>query len=77
MVTICLLTHCSLLMLVCCLQLQGSKLTELINSQHENPKYLPGISLGDNTVADPDLESTVSAASCDDMRIYGHTLTTV
>jgi hypothetical protein len=41
---------------------QGSKLTDLINSRHENPKYLPGISLGDNTVADPDLESTVSSS---------------
>lgn len=39
---------------------QGSKLTEVINQQHENPKYLPGISLGKNTIADPDLESTVS-----------------
>jgi glycerol-3-phosphate dehydrogenase len=40
-------------------EFEGSKLTELINSRHENPKYLPGISLGANTVADPDLESTV------------------
>ncbi|KAF6254612.1 HAD-like domain-containing protein [Scenedesmus sp. NREL 46B-D3] len=43
-------------------EFQGSKLTELINTQHENPKYLPGISLGDNTIADPDLESTVRGA---------------
>ncbi|WIA14356.1 hypothetical protein OEZ85_002885 [Tetradesmus obliquus] len=43
-------------------EFQGSKLTDLINSKHENPKYLPGISLGENTVADPDLESTVRGA---------------
>lgn len=42
------------------MSLQGSKLTEVINARHENPKYLPGIGLGDNVIADPDLESTVS-----------------
>lgn len=41
---------------------ESSKLTEVINSRHENPKYLPGISLGSNVVADPDLESTVADA---------------
>jgi hypothetical protein len=41
------------------LHAQGTKLTQIINTQHENPKYLPGISLGDNVIADPDLESTV------------------
>jgi hypothetical protein len=25
---------------------QGRKLTEVINQDHENPKYLPGVSLG-------------------------------
>lgn len=44
----------------CGVSLQGSKLTEVINARHENPKYLPGIGLGDNVIADPDLESTVS-----------------
>eukprot|EP00882_Tetradesmus_deserticola_P031018 GHRQ01035054.1.p1 GENE.GHRQ01035054.1~~GHRQ01035054.1.p1 ORF type:complete len:466 (+),score=230.35 GHRQ01035054.1:636-2033(+) len=43
-------------------EFQGSKLTQLINARHENPKYLPGINLGANTVADPDLESTVRGA---------------
>jgi hypothetical protein len=42
------------------LTLQGTKLTQVINSKHENPKYLPGISLGSNVIADPELESTVS-----------------
>eukprot|EP00775_Hariotina_reticulata_P002377 gene2377-2682_t len=41
---------------------QGQQLTEVINAQHENPKYLPGISLGENTIADPSLESTVAGA---------------
>jgi glycerol-3-phosphate dehydrogenase len=44
--------------------LQGSKLSDVINSRHENPKYLPGISLGSNVIADPDLESAVSECGC-------------
>ena len=35
----------------------GQKLTELINTQHENVKYLPGIKLPPNVVAFPDVES--------------------
>jgi glycerol-3-phosphate dehydrogenase (NAD+) len=34
----------------------GRKLTEIINETHENPKYLPGIQIGDNIVACPDLK---------------------
>lgn len=49
-----------------CCMLQGSKLTEVINARHENPKYLPGISLGTNVIADPDLESTVSLLNSSD-----------
>eukprot|EP00879_Flechtneria_rotunda_P018060 GHRR01018929.1.p1 GENE.GHRR01018929.1~~GHRR01018929.1.p1 ORF type:complete len:615 (+),score=140.48 GHRR01018929.1:3-1847(+) len=41
---------------------QGRKLTEIINERHENPKYLPGVELGPNVMADPDLESTVRGA---------------
>jgi hypothetical protein len=41
---------------------QGRKLTEVINETHENPKYLPGISLGDNVIADPNLENVVKDA---------------
>lgn len=33
----------------------GRKLTEIINSQHENIKYLPGHSLPENVVAVPDV----------------------
>ncbi|RVW20634.1 Glycerol-3-phosphate dehydrogenase [Vitis vinifera] len=34
----------------------GEKLSEVINQNNENVKYLPGIKLGKNVVADPDLE---------------------
>jgi glycerol-3-phosphate dehydrogenase len=40
----------------------GRKLTDVINERHENPKYLPGVPLGANVVADPDLESAVRDA---------------
>ncbi|XP_033733016.1 glycerol-3-phosphate dehydrogenase [NAD(+)], cytoplasmic-like [Pecten maximus] len=33
----------------------GEKLTELINTKHENVKYLPGVQLPDNVVAVPNL----------------------
>lgn len=42
--------------------MQGRKLTEVINEVNENPKYLPGVSLGSNTRADPDLEAVVKEA---------------
>ncbi|XP_076910734.1 glycerol-3-phosphate dehydrogenase [NAD(+)]-like [Bidens hawaiensis] len=41
----------------------GEKLTEAINRTNENVKYLPGIKLGSNVVADPDLENAVSDAN--------------
>ncbi|TKY63164.1 Glycerol-3-phosphate dehydrogenase of NAD(+) [Spatholobus suberectus] len=37
----------------------GEKLTDVINKTNENVKYLPGIKLGKNVVADPDLENAV------------------
>jgi len=40
----------------------GKKLTEVINTTHENVKYLPGFKLPDNIVANPDLKSTVKDA---------------
>ncbi|KAK9368706.1 NAD-dependent glycerol-3-phosphate dehydrogenase N-terminus-domain-containing protein [Lipomyces kononenkoae] len=40
----------------------GQKLTEIINSQHENVKYLPGIKLPSNIVAVPDLLGAVKDA---------------
>ncbi|KAF3916882.1 hypothetical protein ABW20_dc0110522 [Dactylellina cionopaga] len=39
------------------------KLSELINELHENVKYLPGIPLPENLVADPSILSTVKDAS--------------
>lgn len=35
------------------------KLTEIINKEHENVKYLPGVKLPANLVANPDIVSTV------------------
>eukprot|EP00299_Pterocystis_sp_00344_P017465 c8743_g1_i3.p1 GENE.c8743_g1_i3~~c8743_g1_i3.p1 ORF type:complete len:354 (-),score=65.30 c8743_g1_i3:1137-2198(-) len=40
----------------------GRKLTEVINEFHENPKYLPGKSLPENVVADPDVIHSVADA---------------
>ncbi|XP_010528202.1 PREDICTED: glycerol-3-phosphate dehydrogenase [NAD(+)] 1, chloroplastic-like [Tarenaya hassleriana] len=41
----------------------GEKLTDVINKAHENVKYLPGIKLGRNVIADPDLENAVKGAN--------------
>jgi len=35
------------------------KLTSIINETHENVKYMPGVTLGANVVACPDLLETV------------------
>ena len=42
---------------------RGQKLTEIINRQHENIKYLPGIKLPSNVVAMSDLEAVVASAN--------------
>ena len=39
------------------------KLTEIINEEHENPKYLPGYTLPENVFADPDVESAIADAT--------------
>ncbi|XP_048728352.1 glycerol-3-phosphate dehydrogenase [NAD(+)], cytoplasmic-like [Ostrea edulis] len=42
--------------------IDGRKLTEIVNTDHENVKYLPGIKLPENVVAIPDLlEATTGA----------------
>ena len=41
---------------------EGGKLTDAINREHANPKYLPGVHFGDNVVANPSLEDTVKDA---------------
>ncbi|KAL6587442.1 hypothetical protein OROMI_000420 [Orobanche minor] len=40
----------------------GEKLSEVINRTNENVKYLPGIKLGMNVVANPNLENSVKDA---------------
>ncbi|QRW19514.1 NAD-dependent glycerol-3-phosphate dehydrogenase C-terminus [Rhizoctonia solani] len=44
-------------------QFQGRSLSALINDTHENPKYLPGIQLGHNVVAEPDLLKSIKDAT--------------
>ncbi|XP_042500818.1 glycerol-3-phosphate dehydrogenase [NAD(+)]-like [Macadamia integrifolia] len=41
----------------------GEKLSEVMNRTNENVKYLPGIKLGKNVVADPDLDNAVKDAN--------------
>eukprot|EP01135_Chromosphaera_perkinsii_P000874 Nk52_evm37s152 gene=Nk52_evmTU37s152 len=47
--------------------IEGRKLTDIINQDHENVKYLPGIKLPENIIAIPDL---VQAASEADILIF-------
>uniref|UniRef100_A0A8C7II44 Glycerol-3-phosphate dehydrogenase [NAD(+)] n=1 Tax=Oncorhynchus kisutch TaxID=8019 RepID=A0A8C7II44_ONCKI len=42
---------------------EGKKLTEIINTEHENVKYLPGHKLPKNVVAVPDITEAVKGAS--------------
>lgn len=44
-------------------EIEGKKLTEIINEKHENVKYLPGIDLGENVVAIPDVKEAVKGAN--------------
>jgi glycerol-3-phosphate dehydrogenase (NAD+) len=41
----------------------GRNLTDIINEEHENVKYLPGIKLPENIIADPSLENAVTGAT--------------
>nr|WDA53425.1 glycerol-3-phosphate dehydrogenase nad(+) [Erycina pusilla] len=41
----------------------GEKLSDVINRTNENVKYLNGVKLGNNVVADPDLENAVREAN--------------
>lgn len=40
----------------------GRKLTDIINEDHENTKYMPGIKLPRNVIADPDVVSAARGA---------------
>eukprot|EP00960_Hanusia_phi_P029794 748181-Hanusia_phi.AAC.2 len=42
---------------------KGRKLTEIINEEHENVKYMPGIKLPTNVIADPDVVSATRGAN--------------
>ncbi|MEE6466143.1 hypothetical protein FKM82_006853 [Ascaphus truei] len=42
--------------------INGRKLTEIINTEHENVKYLPGYKMPENVVAVPDLSDAVKDA---------------
>jgi glycerol-3-phosphate dehydrogenase (NAD+) len=44
-------------------QFEGKKLTEIINNEHENRKYLPGVKLPDNVKAIPDIGEAVKDAT--------------
>ena len=48
-------------------EIEGRKLTEIINTDHENVKYLPGVKLPANVVAVPDL---VEAARTADLLVF-------
>eukprot|EP00753_Platysulcus_tardus_P017769 PLAT6500.2.p1 GENE.PLAT6500.2~~PLAT6500.2.p1 ORF type:complete len:347 (-),score=146.64 PLAT6500.2:155-1195(-) len=44
-------------------EVEGGKLSEIINERHENVKYLPGVKLPENVLAIPDLAEAVTG--CD------------
>ena len=43
-------------------EVNGQKLSEMINTTHENVKYLPGVRLPDNVVAVTDVVESVKGA---------------
>eukprot|EP00928_Gymnodinium_smaydae_P053739 TRINITY_DN37665_c0_g1_i1.p1 TRINITY_DN37665_c0_g1~~TRINITY_DN37665_c0_g1_i1.p1 ORF type:complete len:1008 (-),score=145.47 TRINITY_DN37665_c0_g1_i1:51-3074(-) len=43
--------------------IDGEQLTDIINTRHENPKYLPGVNLPDNLVASSDVAKVVEGAN--------------
>ena len=43
-------------------EVNGRKLTEIINTDHENVRYLPDVTLPDNLIANPDIVSAVEGA---------------
>jgi glycerol-3-phosphate dehydrogenase (NAD+) len=43
--------------------IDGKPLTEIINTTHENVKYLPGVKLPENVIAEPDLAKAVTGAT--------------
>jgi glycerol-3-phosphate dehydrogenase (NAD+) len=43
--------------------IEGKKLSEIINETHENVKYLKGVKLPENVIAEPDLAKAVTGAT--------------
>jgi glycerol-3-phosphate dehydrogenase (NAD+) len=43
--------------------IEGRNLTDIMNTTHENVKYMPGVKLPKNIIADPEVESTVKDAN--------------
>ncbi|RHZ84487.1 hypothetical protein Glove_81g37 [Diversispora epigaea] len=43
--------------------IENRALTEIINEQHENIKYLPGFKIPENVIADPDMLNTIRDAT--------------
>jgi len=41
---------------------EGRKLSEIINNEHENKKYMPGVKLPENVIAEPDIRAAVKGA---------------
>ncbi|RLN43605.1 hypothetical protein BBO99_00005303 [Phytophthora kernoviae] len=62
-------------------QVNGRKLTEIINEEHENVKYLPGYKLPENIIAVPDLQEAVRGADilifCVPHQFLGRMLTSI
>lgn len=44
-------------------EVNGRKLTEIINTEHENVKYLPGYKIPENVRAEPSLRTAVQGAN--------------
>jgi glycerol-3-phosphate dehydrogenase (NAD+) len=44
-------------------KVDGRPLSTLINEKHENVKYLPGVQLGDNVRAEPDIVKAIKDAT--------------
>jgi glycerol-3-phosphate dehydrogenase (NAD+) len=42
---------------------EGKPLSQVINETHENPRYLPGIQLGDNVIAEPNIDKAMKGAT--------------
>jgi len=42
---------------------EGKPLSQVINQTRENPRYLPGIHLGENVIAEPNLDKAIRGAT--------------